>query len=154
MTAAAPRRLFGITAAAEMVTWALLILAMALKYTGVTEALMPVGGGVHGFVFLCYVVVVVAVWIDSRWSAGRGLVALGSAVIPFMTVPFERAMGRRGEPADHWRVLDEPGRSSGADRLLRAVLARPVVSVLIALVVVAVVFVALLTAGPPTEWGN
>lgn len=154
MTPAAPRRLFGITAAAEMVTWALLILAMVLKYGGVTEALMPLGGGVHGFVFLCYVVVVLAVWVDSRWSLGRGLLALGSAVVPFMTVPFERAMRRRGEPAERWRVLDEPGRTSVPDRLLRAVLARPVVSALVALVIVAVVFVALLMAGPPTEWGS
>lgn len=154
MTGAGPRRLFGITAAAEMVTWALLILAMILKYTGVTEVLMPIGGGIHGFVFLCYVVVVLSVWIDSRWSVGRGLLALGSAVIPFMTVPFERAMHRRDEPAHRWRVLEEAGRTSAPDRLLRGVLARPVVSALVALAVVAVVFVALLAAGPPTEWGR
>lgn len=154
MTGAGPRRLFGITAAAEMVTWALLILAMILKYTGVTEALMPIGGGIHGFVFLCYVVVVLAVWIDSRWSVGRGLLALGSAVIPFMTVPFERAMLRRDEPAHRWRVQEEAGRTSAPDRMLRAVLARPVLSVVVALVVVVIVFVALLTAGPPTEWGR
>lgn len=154
MTAPGPRRLFGITAAAEMVTWALLILAMVLKYSGATEALMPIGGGVHGFVFLCYVVVVLAVWTDSRWSVGRGLLAIGSAVVPFMTVPFERAMLRRDEPAPRWRVLSEEGRTSGADSLLRTVLARPLVSVLVALVVVAAVFVALLIAGPPTEWGR
>ena len=154
MRATGPRRLFGITAAAEMVTWALLILAMVLKYSGTTDALMPIAGGVHGFVFLCYVVVVLAVWIDSRWSAGRGLLALGSAVVPFMTVPFERAMHRRGEPAGHWRVLDEDGRTGAAARALRMVLARPLVSALVALAVVAVVFAGLLAAGPPTEWGS
>ena len=154
MSAAGPRRLFGVTAAAEMVTWAVLILAMVLKYTGATDALMPIGGGVHGFVFLCYVVVVLAVWTDSRWSPGTGLLALGSAVVPFMTVPFERAMRRRGEPAGHWRVLEETGRTGAADRALRAVLARPLVSALVALAVVAAVFAALLAAGPPTEWGS
>ena len=151
---AGPRRLFGITAAAEMVTWALLIVAMVLKYSGATEAFMPIAGGVHGFVFLCYVIVVLAVWVDSRWSSDRGLLALGSAIIPFMTVPFERAMLRRGEPAERWRVLEEGGRTSASARLLRTVLAHPVVSVLAALVAVAVVFVALLAAGPPTEWGR
>ena len=46
-----------------------------------------------------------------------------------------------------------PARSAEADRtLLRAVLARPVVSVLAVLALVAVVFVLLLQAGPPTEW--
>ena len=154
MTAAGPRTLFGVTAAAEMVTWALLILAMVLKYTGVSEALMPFGGGIHGFVFLCYAVVVLAVWIDSRWSLGRGLLALGSAVVPFMTVPFERAMRRRREPAERWQVLEEHGRGGAGAGALRAVLARPLLSAVLALAVVAVVFVLLLTAGPPTQWGR
>ena len=42
MTPPAPRSLFRATALAEAVTWTLLLAAMALKYTGVTEALMPV----------------------------------------------------------------------------------------------------------------
>lgn len=147
-----PRSLYRATAVAEMATWTLLLLAMALKYGGVTAAPMPVAGGVHGFVFLCYAAVVVAVWIDGRWGAGRGLLALGSAVVPYMTVPMERALLRRGEPAARWRVLEETGRTSATDRLLRTVLRRPGVSALAVLVAVVVVFSLLLSAGPPTEW--
>ena len=155
MTVLSPRRLFRVAATAEMVTWAVLILAMVLKYFGVTDTLMPFGGGLHGFVFLCYVVVVLAVWIDSGWSAVRGLLALGSAVIPFATVPFERAMIKRDTPHTRWRVLETTTASrSGAERLLRAVLARPLLSAGVALVAVVVVFVVLLNAGPPTEWGS
>ena len=155
MSLPSPRSLFRVTAAAEMVTWAGLLTAMALKYAGVTDAVMPIAGGIHGFVFLCYFVVTVAVWIDGRWPAARGLLGLGSAVVPFMTVPFERAQLRRGEPARHWRVLEgEPGERTGAQRVLAAVLRRPLVSALVALIAVVVVFTLLLNAGPPTEWGR
>ena len=150
-----PRTLFRVTALAEMVTWALLILAMVLKYSGTTEALMPVAGGVHGFVFLCYVVVVIAVWIDTRWAAGRGMAALASSILPFLTVPFERSVARRGEPAERWSVLESvEGADPAPRRLLRLVLRRPVVSALLAVAAVAVVFVVLLNAGPPSEWGG
>lgn len=155
MSLPSPRTLFRVTAAAEMVTWAGLLTGMALKYGGVTDAVMPIAGGVHGFVFLCYSVVTVAVWIDGRWPAARGLLGLASAVVPFMTVPFERAQLRRGEPADHWRVLEPgAGERTGPQGLLALVLRRPLVSLVVALIVIAVVFSVLLNAGPPTEWGR
>ena len=52
MSLPGPRRLFAVTAMAEMFTWAGLLIAMGLKYGGVTERVVPVAGGVHGFVFL------------------------------------------------------------------------------------------------------
>lgn len=154
MSLPSPRAVFRAAAVAEMATWALLILAMVLKYSGATEALMPLGGGLHGFVFLCYVVVVVAVWIDAHWSPARGLLALASSAVPFATVPFERAMERRGTPASRWQVL-EPGRAglTPPERGLRVVLARPLLSVVVTAVGVVVVFMVLLQAGPPTRWG-
>ncbi|MDY6055941.1 DUF3817 domain-containing protein [Micrococcus sp.] len=160
MSLPSPRHLFRAAAAAEMVTWAGLLGAMALKYGGATDAAMPLAGGVHGFVFLCYAAVTVAVWIDGRWPTGRGLTGLASAVVPFMTIPFERAQARRGEPADRWRVLDRtptghtPAEPTAAERLLARVLRRPAASATAALAVVVVVFLLLLAAGPPTEWGR
>lgn len=155
MSLPSPRTLFGLAARAEMVTWALLLLAMALRYSGVTDALMPFAGGVHGFVFLSYVVATVAVWVDGRWPAARGLLGLGSAVIPFLTVPFERSADRRGDLPARWQVLERaPGERGALDSALRWVLRHPVASLLIALVLVSGVFTALLTAGPPTEWGR
>ena len=114
---------------------------------------MPLAGGVHGFVFLCYAAVSVAVWVDARWSVGRGLLALGAAVVPYATVPVDRSYDRAGLLPGRWRLLDEPGTARGPlDRLLRTVLRRPAVSALAVLALVAVVFVLLLQAGPPTEW--
>lgn len=154
MTPPAPRPLFRATALAEAVTWTLLLAAMALKYTGVTEALMPVAGGVHGFVFLCYVAVSLAVWIDARWALGRGLLALGAAVLPYATVPVERSFDRAGLLPARWRLAGHPeGVRGPADRLLRAVLRRPAISVLVVLALVSAVFLLLLKAGPPTQWG-
>ena len=121
MSLPGPRRLFAVTAMAEMFTWAGLLIAMGLKYGGVTERVVPIAGGVHGFVFLCYLVVTVAVWIDGRWPVARGLLGLGSTIVPFMTVPFERAQRRRGEPASRWQVVDRaPGERGPLERFFQA----------------------------------
>ena len=148
-----PRALYRVFASAEMVTWALLITAMVLKYTGVTDALMPIFGGLHGFVFLSYCVITVGVWINQRWSAGRGLIALGSAIVPFATVPFERHLHRQGEPDLTWRLADGRSGSHGFWESLEAWVLRHVAwAAVLALAVVGVVFILLLTAGPPWEW--
>lgn len=148
-----PRRLYGAFALAEMITWALLITAMVLKYSGTTDSLMSVAGGLHGFVFLCYSVITVGVWINQRWSAGRGLMALGTAVVPFATVPFERHLHRRGEPDASWRLADGRSTPQGVwEKLESWVLRHVVVAALAAVAVVAVVFVMLLNAGPPDQW--
>ena len=149
-----PRALFRFFATAEMVTWALLILAMILKYTGTTEALMPAGGGAHGFVFLCYAVVSVGVWINQRWSAGRGAAAVLLAVVPFATLPFERSLAKRGEPDATWRLVDgRSPRPAGFWESLQAwVLRNVILAAILAVAAVAVVFSLLLLAGPPGEW--
>src|SRR5699024_1890214 len=60
-----PSRLYRLLALAEMVTWTLLLLGMLLKYAlQVTEVGVRIGGSLHGFVFLSYVVVTVLVAVD------------------------------------------------------------------------------------------
>lgn len=152
-----PRALYGTFATAEMFTWALLILAMILKYSGTTEAMMPIAGGLHGFVFLCYAVVAVGVWVNQRWSAGRGAAAVALAVVPFATLPFERHLARRGEPDASWRLAATAGRPAEAPRgfwehLEAWVLRHVLLAAVLALVLVAAVFLALLAAGPPDQW--
>lgn len=148
-----PRALYRVFASAEMVTWALLITAMVLKYSGVTDALMPIFGGLHGFVFLSYCVITVGVWINQRWSVVRGLIALGSAIVPFATVPFERHLHRQGEPDLTWRLADGRSGPHGFWESLEAWVLRHVAwAAVLALAVVGVVFILLLTAGPPWEW--
>lgn len=151
-----PRALYRVFATAEMFTWALLILAMVLKYSGATEALMPAAGGAHGFVFLCYCVVTVGVWINQQWGAGRGTAAVLLAVVPFATLPFERSLARRGEPDATWRLVDgRTGDNSprGFWESLEAwVLRNVILAAVVTAGVVVVVFSLLLVAGPPDQW--
>lgn len=151
-----PRALYRVFATAEMFTWALLILAMVLKYSGATEVLMSAAGGAHGFVFLCYCVVTVGVWINQRWSAGRGAAAVLLAAVPFATLPFERSLARRGEPDATWRLVDgrtgDLGPRGFWESLEAWVLRNVVLAAVVTAAVVVVVFSLLLMAGPPGEW--
>ncbi len=146
-----PRTLFRTVAVAEAVTWAFLLLGMFLKYvTRSTEALVPPAGAVHGFVFLCFVVTLVFVWIDRRWSPVTGLLGLASAIVPFATVPYERWIERRGRLAGTWRLA--PGAESPGNPLEQVqawVLRSPLVALLVAVVGISVVFSVLLLVGPP-----
>lgn len=148
-----PRILYMRLAFAEVITWTLLILGMIGKYGFGLDWATRIGGGIHGFVFLCYAVATVAVWTDKRWSVKTGMLGLASAVIPYATVPFERSVDRRGLLEGPWRLGpagDKP--ESIPERVLAFALRSPVVALLVALVVVAVVFSLLLVAGKPTEW--
>src|SRR6185312_16406595 len=108
-----PKRLYGFLATAEMFTWGLLLLGMALKYGRVSEAFVPVFGGIHGLVFLGYCVVTCFVWVNQRWSPGRGLAGLASAFVPFCTVPFERSTDKAGLLKGGWRLLPGGDRPRG-----------------------------------------
>ena len=148
-----PRTLYLRLALAEMVTWTLLILGMICKYAFGLEWATTVGGSIHGFVFLCYAVTTVAVWIDKRWSFGTGVLGLASAIIPYATYPFERSVQRRGLLAGPWR-LGKDGESprSLPERLLATALRSPILALIVTVIVVAIVFTLLLVAGKPTEW--
>lgn len=146
-----PRLLFRIVAIAEAVTWAFLLTAMFLKYVSrTTDALIPPAGGVHGFVFLCYVGVTVFVWVNQRWSFGTGLLGLASAIVPFATVPFDLVMDRRGRLDGGWRLAAGGDAPRGPLEHVQAwVLRRPVIAAVSAVALVTVVFIALLVIGPP-----
>lgn len=145
-----PRSLFKTFALAEVVTWALLITAMIVRGVGATDALVPIAGGVHGFVFLTYCVVTVIVWIDGRWRAGRGILGLALSIIPFATWPFEVLTDRAGLLSRTWRLGrggEEPG--NVLERLLAWVLRHIALAAVILAALVVVVFLVLLRLGPP-----
>lgn len=149
-----PRRLYGSLALAEAVTWALLILGMALKYGGVSESFVPVFGMLHGLVFLGYCLVTCLVWVDHRWSAAFGALGLVSSVVPFATVPFERRAERSGRLAGGWRLAPGGERPrTAAERLLAWSLRSPLLAVPVGLAVVAAVASVLLHLGPPVPRG-
>lgn len=147
-----PRRLYRTLALAEAVTWTLLIAGMLAKYVlHLGELGVRIGGSVHGFVFLAYCAVTVLVGIDRRWGAGRILLGLVSAVVPYATIPFERWIERQGLLADSWLLREEPARGP-IESLAALVLRRPLLSALVILVLVALFFSMLLRLGPPTQW--
>lgn len=150
-----PRRLYGLLALGEMITWTLLLGGMALKYllrlADLGDVGVRVGGSLHGFVFLAYCLVTLLVAVDQRWRARDVVAGLASAVVPYATVPFERSADRRGLLADHWRLRGHQPRGVG-EKVVAAALRRPLMAGAVALVGVSVVFTALLAAGPPTQW--
>lgn len=145
-----PKRLYGALAAAEMVTWALLITGMIFKYTGVTDALVRVFGLIHGTVFIAYCIVTCFVWVNQRWSFGRGVAGLSSAIIPFATVPFERSTAKQGLLEGGWRLV--PGGEAPVsliEKLQAWCLRHPFLAALVGLVAVAAITTVLLIIGPP-----
>lgn len=141
-----PRRLYRTTAIAEMITWAGLITALVIKYTGVTDLAVTVAGSIHGFVFLCYVLTNVFVGFNQGWTLRLMALGVGSAVIPFLTYPYDRWLEKNGR-------LDGPWRTDGSG-LRGWVLRHPLLAVLAALVLVSGVFAFLLWLGPPTGWAT
>ena len=147
-----PRTLFRSFAVAEVVTWALLIGGMLLKYVArVGDWPVSVAGPIHGFVFLAYLVAGVVVAVNQRWSLGVTAAALASAVVPFASLPVERWIDRRGGLRGDWRrtATDDPRDRRPADRLLRWVLGHLALAVVLLAAAVVVVFVVLLIVGPP-----
>lgn len=145
-----PSALFRTFATAEAVTWAGLITALVLRATDVTDAAVPVAGGVHGFVFLSYCVVTVFVWVNQKWNWKTGVLGLLLAVVPFATVPFEIVLMRKKLLVGGWRLRPGGEQPRGVIEHAQAwVLRRPVVSVVLLLACVAVVFTVLLWLGPP-----
>ena len=143
-----PRHLFRSVAVAEAVTWALLLLGMFLKYvTQTTELGVRVFGMVHGVVFIAYCLVTVLLWVDQRWSFGRLVLGLVSAVPPFMTLWFERYADRRGLLGDAW--VSRPDSPTAAQRAACWLLSHHRVAVPGFLVAVATLTGVALVAGPP-----
>jgi integral membrane protein len=147
-----PRALFRSFAVAEVVTWALLIGGMLLKYGAkVGDWPVSIAGPIHGFVFLAYLVAGVVVAVNQRWSLGVTALALASSVVPFASLPVERWIDRRGGLDGDWRreATGDPRDRRPLDRLLRWVLGHLALAVVLLLAAVVVVFVLLLIVGPP-----
>ncbi|MDO5502953.1 MAG: DUF3817 domain-containing protein [Actinomycetia bacterium] len=146
-----PRALYSRFAFAEVVTWALLLLGMFLKYvTETTDLGVRVFGLLHGAVFLGYCVTTVVTWINQRWSLGTGLLALAAAVPPFLTIWAERRLERRGQLEGPWRFgPDGESPRTVPERALAWAIARPALAVVVGVVGVLVVTAVLVWIGPP-----
>lgn len=150
-----PKKLFMFFATAEAVTWTLLLSGLAARaLADVPSVVITAVGGIHGAVFLGYGVTAALVGVNQRWSFGRIVGGISLAIVPYATVPFERAAIRRGLVEGGWRTTgtNDPRDAYWFDRLFRWFIARPVILVLTMLVVVATIFTVLVSLGPPTEW--
>lgn len=150
-----PRTLFRSVAVAEAITWALLLTGMYLKYVAeTTEVLVSIGGALHGFVFLAYLVSTTFVWVNQRWNVGTGILGLVAGVIPFATILFDWQLERRGKLDGGWRLAAGKDQPAGAVENVQAwVLRNPLTAALVAVIGVSVVFAALLIVGPPVQVG-
>lgn len=145
-----PLRVFRAVAVAEAVTWALLLVGMVLKHvTETTELGVRVFGMVHGMVFIAYCLVTVVVWVDQRWSLGRGVLGLASAVPPFMTLWFERYAERRGLLGDEW--LSRPDSPTAARRAVCWLLRHHRLAIPLGVLAVGGLTAVALAAGPPVS---
>lgn len=146
-----PTRLFRAVAIAEAITWTGLLAGMFLKYvTDTTEAGVRVFGMLHGVVFVAYGVVTVVVWVDRRWTVGRGLLALVAAVPPLATLPLEWWAVRKDWLGDTWRLPGGAG-DSLPDRVVAWLLSNPLRGAAVGLVAVAALTGVALLVGPPTS---
>lgn len=144
-----PRTLFRSFALAEMVTWAGLIAALILRAFDFAN-LVPIAGGIHGFVFLCYSATTIFVWVNQRWRLSVGLTGLLLAVVPFATVPFEIAVDRKGLLNGGWRLAPGGEAPRGFIEQMQAwVLRHAILSAVLLILFVIALFIGLLWLGPP-----
>lgn len=144
-----PRALFRSVAIAEMFTWAGLIAALILRAFQVVD-FVPIAGGLHGFVFLCYSATTLFVWVNERWRLSVGLSGLLLAVVPFATVPFEVLADRKGLLSGEWRLNRGGEAPNGFVEQVQAwVLRHAMLSVVLLVVLVTSLFITLLWLGPP-----
>lgn len=148
-----PRVLFRSFAIAEMFTWAGLIAALILRAFDVAD-IVPVAGGIHGFVFLCYSATTIFVWVNQRWRVSLGLTGLLLAVVPFATVPFEVVIDRRGLLTGNWRLAPGGEAPRGFfERVQAWVLRHVILSIALLVILVTALFITLLWLGPPVPRG-
>lgn len=146
-----PLTAFRSLAIAEAISWTLLIAGLIVRALFDLPVAVTIGGGIHGFVFLCYGATAILVAWNNRWSIVPTLCAVGAAVVPYATVPTEIVLRRRGLLAGQWRTdaTDDPRDSRALDRFLRWFVRRPAVLAVILAVGIVVAYVALLVIGPP-----
>ena len=90
-------KLFILAARLEALTWAGLLLGMALKYSPFAfESGVWLFGRLHGGAFLFYFGVALVTALVRRWPWWAGILAVLAAVPPLVTVPLEAFLRRRG----------------------------------------------------------
>lgn len=128
---------------------------MLLKYVLLPGELgdlaVRIGGFAHGFVFIAYGMTAVLVGVNQRWSLRLITAAVGTAVLPYATIPFDRSLERRGRLDGNWRrtATSDPRDRSWVNVLLRVMLNRPILLGAVFVVGLVSIMATLLVIGPP-----
>lgn len=152
-----PRSMYRKVSIAEAVTWTLLIAGMVMKYVFDAGNLgVRIGGSIHGLVFLTYMATAVVVGWNQRWSIGQIAAAVGTAIIPYATIPFDKSLERKNMLDGPWRTekTEHPGDTHWFDSLMRWFLKHPVMFFIILIALIATAMSVLLFLGPPNTWGK
>ncbi len=70
----------------------LLFVAMPLKYIADQPAMVKYSGMVHGLLFVLFTLNTVQAKIEQGWSTGRMMRVIGTSLIPFGMVMFDRIL--------------------------------------------------------------
>ncbi len=150
-----PQKLYGMFSTGEAITWALLISALVLRAVGDPVPIgVAVAGSIHGAMFLSYCTTAVLVGVNQRWKIGKTAAALALAIVPFATIPWDRKLLSQGSLEGTWRTekSDDPRDAGWFDSLFRWFIARPLLLIATLVLVVAVIFIVLVSLGSPTTW--
>jgi integral membrane protein len=128
---------------------------MLLKYVllpgDLGDLAVRIGGFAHGFIFIAYGMTAVLVGVNQRWSLGLIAAAVGTAVIPYATIPFDRSLERRGRLDGNWRrtATSDPRDGTWVNQLLRVMLNRPILLGALFVIGLVSIMTTLLIVGPP-----
>jgi len=88
---------FRYVALAEATSFLILLLCSVLKRTADFEEGVPVMGGIHGALFVAYVVIALSVRPGAGWTGKQTLGVLVGAVLPFGGFVVDRWLARTGQ---------------------------------------------------------
>jgi integral membrane protein len=114
--------LFKVTAIGEACGWALLLYGIAAARYHLPGAvfMLPLGGSIHGMLFLAYLGVILAGFTSLNWTWRKAAFAVFLSVVPFATWVFEAwcANKRRAEALRSYRRIMIKPVLSRSDRIL------------------------------------
>ena len=78
----------------------LLGVAMPLKYFAGLPEVVKYTGWAHGVLFVLYMVLLLMVWIQYRWSFGKVVLAFAASLLPFGTFALDGKLKREQQSAN------------------------------------------------------
>jgi len=63
----------------------LLFIAMPLKYLANEPSMVRIVGGIHGFLCVLFIILMLIVWLEKKWSFKTVVLVFLSSLVPFGT---------------------------------------------------------------------